>query len=83
LTPAIFGFQLQYYDQNDTIHCGVIPAVNEESYKSYGYQQPEYGYGKGSSVASNSPVAPFGKNRWIALITDEYNVSTATLASIS
>ncbi len=62
----------------------MIPAVNEELYKSsYGYQQPEYGYGKGSSVASNSPVAPFGKNRWIAIITDEYNVSTASLRSSS
>lgn len=65
---------------NESIHCGVIPAVNSELYRnSYGglQYQPEYGYGKGSSnnLALTTPNAPFGKFPWVVLITDDYHVT--------
>jgi len=68
---------ITYQELNESIHCGVIPATNNELYKNAygGYQyQPEYGYGKSASnYALSSPIAPFGKFPWTVVITDAKN----------
>jgi len=49
-----------------SLSCGIVPATNDQLYQN---AYSEYGYGYNGV----SDVLPYGKHRWIVIITDDYN----------
>ncbi|CAG7733426.1 unnamed protein product [Allacma fusca] len=66
---------VHYLELNDSVKCGVLPAVNADLYKgAYNPQEYEKSYSQyGSALLTKDDVEPFGANPWRVLITDDYN----------
>ena len=70
----------QYLEFNESVVCGIFPAVNADLYQNaYDPQTYADSYSKyGTALVAKGDVLPFGEAPWRVLITDDYNVSSNT-----
>ena len=73
-------FFTQYLELNESVVCGIVPAVNADLYQNaYDPQTYADSYSKyGTALVAKGDVLPFGEAPWRVHITDDNNVSSST-----